>query len=170
MTSPAMPWSCDEQTPSPPVPRRGRMGAAFWFVVGSGAATLIATAPGQTAGVSAFIDPMIAGLGIERPAISTAYLVGTLFGAAVLPLIGRAVDRFGALRSTAVIAVFYLAAVFGMSRVTGVASLTLGFMGLRSMGQGALGLVAVTVVSRANPRPSRHSRRPSRRCHGIFGA
>ena len=44
-----------------------------WHVTGFAAVLLMATAPGQTAGVSAFIDPMIADLGVDRTTLSTAY-------------------------------------------------------------------------------------------------
>ena len=128
-----------------------------WLVVGGGIAAMIATSPGQTAGVSAFIDPMVDGLGVSRSAVSLAYLVGTLCGAAALPLVGRAVDRFGALRSTLAVGVVYLVAIVGMSQVTGIVSLTVGFVLLRSMGQGSLGLIAVTVVSQRVP-PARRGR------------
>lgn len=143
-----------------PHPRRGARrpgGAAFWFVVGSAIALMVATSPGQTAGVSAFIDPMMAGVGIDRATISTAYLIGTLFGAAALPFVGRWVDRFGAARSTVVVGALYTAAVAAMSLVSGAMTLTFGFMALRSLGQGALGLIAITVVSQRVD-PSRRGR------------
>ena len=48
------------------------------------------TAPGQTAAIPGFIDPMTEGLGISRSAISTAYLIGTLPGAGGPPsAVGR---------------------------------------------------------------------------------
>ncbi|MFW6721030.1 hypothetical protein ACHZ98_12870 [Streptomyces sp. MAR4 CNY-716] len=51
--------------------------------------------PGQTHGVSLFVDPLIAGLGISRTQISTAYLTGTRIGACAMPAAGKAVDRYG---------------------------------------------------------------------------
>ena len=53
----------------------------------------VMTAPGQTAGLSVFTDPLIEQLGITRTDISIAYLVGTLTGAAAQPFFGRALDR-----------------------------------------------------------------------------
>jgi hypothetical protein len=50
----------------------------------------VLTAPGQTAAVSGLIEPMLGGLGSSRTALSTAYLVGTLTGAAAMPLVRRA--------------------------------------------------------------------------------
>jgi hypothetical protein len=46
------------------------------------------TAPGETAAVSAFIEPMLGDLGVSRTALSTAYRVGTLTGAAATPAVG----------------------------------------------------------------------------------
>lgn len=111
------------------------------------AAVSVATAPGQTAGVSAFLDPMIAELGVSRSAVSGAYLVGTLAGAAALPWVGRALDRFGARRTTAVVGAVFGAVLLGLSAVSGLVGLTAGFVGIRLAGQGALGLVATTVTA-----------------------
>lgn len=72
-----------------------------WRIVGASSAALVLTAPGQTAGVSALIDPMLADLSISRTGLSTAYLVGTLTGAATMPLVGRALDTYGIRRTMA---------------------------------------------------------------------
>jgi hypothetical protein len=47
------------------------------------------TGPGQTIGVSVFVDPMIADLNLTRSQVSMAYLIGTLVGAAALLPVGR---------------------------------------------------------------------------------
>lgn len=112
------------------------------------ALVMCATAPGQTAGVSVFIGPMVEDLGIPRAQISTAYLIGTLFGAAVLPWIGRWVDRVGVRRAMLVIALGFTAALLGMSAIQDVWTVTVGYMLIRSLGQGALGLTAVTFAAR----------------------
>lgn len=74
-----------------------------WRIVGYAALAFAATGPGQTAGVSLFVDPLIRDLGISRSAVSTAYLIGTLAGALALPWVGRALDRYGVRRTMAVI-------------------------------------------------------------------
>lgn len=119
-----------------------------WAMAVVAALVMCATAPGQTAGVSVFIGPMVEDLGIPRAHISTAYLVGTLFGAAVLPLIGRWVDRVGVRRAMLLIALGFTAALIGMSLVRDVWTVTVGYMLIRSLGQGALGLTAVTFAAR----------------------
>lgn len=130
-------------------PRRALSPEGFygWHVVAWSAIALAATGPGQTVGVSLFIDPLIAELGLTRSSVSTAYLIGTLAGAIALPWIGRALDRFGVRRSMVVIGGVFGAVLIGMSHVSSLTGLTLGFVGLRMAGQGALGLAASTAVA-----------------------
>lgn len=119
-----------------------------WHVTAYAALVLMATAPGQTAGVSTFIDPMITELGVSRSAISTAYLLGTLTGAVALPFVGRAIDRWGSRRAMLFIGLAFGAVLIAMSAIGGMLGLLLGFMGIRSLGQGALGLTATTAAAR----------------------
>ncbi|MFC4335905.1 MFS transporter [Salininema proteolyticum] len=106
------------------------------------------SAPGQTATISVFLDPMIADLGVSRTVISTAYLVGTLAGAIALPTIGKLVDRFGVRVSTAWIGAALALALGGLSMAVEVFGLTAGFIGIRAMGQGAMVLAASALLSR----------------------
>lgn len=118
-----------------------------WHVVAYAAIALAATGPGQTVGISLFVDPLIDDLGISRAQVSTAYLIGTLGGAVALPWIGRVLDRFGIRRTMAVIGAVFGAVLIGISFATSVLGLTAGFVGLRMAGQGALGLTATTAVA-----------------------
>lgn len=119
-----------------------------WHIVAYAAIALAATAPGQTAAVSAFIDPMIRDLGVSRGQISAAYLVGTLTGAVAMPFVGRAINRYGTRRSMLVIGALFGAVLLALSLVHGLTGLTIGFVGIRLLGQGALGLTATTVAAR----------------------
>ncbi len=105
------------------------------------------TGPGQTIGVSVFIDDLVGDLGLSRAQVSTAYLIGTLSASLFLPIVGRQIDRFGVKRSQVVIGFLFSAALFNMSLVAGIVTLTLGFFGIRLMGQGSLSLVATVTVS-----------------------
>jgi MFS family permease len=116
-------------------------------MVGWSALMVAATAPGQTAAVSVFIDPMISELGISRSAISTAYLIGTLTGALAMPFIGRMLDRFGVRRVMAGIGIVFSAALCSLAAVSSIVGLTAGFVVIRMAGQGALGLAATTAVA-----------------------
>ncbi|MEX0591901.1 MAG: MFS transporter, partial [Nitriliruptoraceae bacterium] len=102
------------------------------------------TGPGQTIGVSVFIDPMIAGLELTRSQVATAYLIGTLAGAFMQPIFGRLFDRRGSRRATAIIGVAFGVVLVGMAGVAGLVTLTLGFFGIRALGQGGLSVIAGT--------------------------
>ncbi|HVT70340.1 MAG TPA: MFS transporter, partial [Trebonia sp.] len=108
---------------------------------------LALTAPGQTPGISAFVDPLISGLHVSRTLISTAYMVATLIGAAAMPLAGRCIDRFGARRTAALTGLAFGGVLVALPAVTGVVGLTAGFTGLRLLGQGTLNLTATTAVA-----------------------
>lgn len=127
-----------------PLPNKGFYG---WRIVVFAAIALALTGPGQTYGVSVFVDPMIEDLGISRTQMTTAYLVGTLVGALALPWIGQAIDRFGVRRTMAIIGALFGGLLIGMSLVSNIVGLTAGFIGIRMIGQGALNLTATTAVA-----------------------
>ncbi len=118
-----------------------------WRMVALAALMLGLTGPGQTVGVSVFVDPMMAALDLTRSEVSTAYLVGTLLAALALPRIGRALDDHGTRRTLLVVALVLGSALVGMGTVAGFATLTVGFLGIRLAGQGALTLVATSAVA-----------------------
>lgn len=128
-------------------PARSPDGFYGWRIVAASSAAVVLTAPGQTAAVSAFIEPMLGDLGLSRTALSTAYLVGTLTGAAAMPAVGRALDRFGVRRTMAVVGAVFGAFLIAMSTVSGIVGVTAGFVGIRMAGQGALGLTATTATA-----------------------
>lgn len=136
-------------TTTPPTATRSTKPGGFygWHIVAYSTVALAATGPGQTAGVSVFIDPVMADLDLSRSAISTAYLIGTLTGALAMPWIGWALDRFGIRRTMATIGAVFGAMLIGLSTVTGIVGLTAGFVGIRMAGQGALGLAATTATA-----------------------
>lgn len=118
-----------------------------WRIVILAAISLGMTAPGQTAGVSVFIDPMMETLDLSRTQVSTAYLVGTLAGAASMPWFGSLLDRRGVRFTLTAVVLGFTAMLAMMSGVRGLITLTLGFVGIRMLGQGALGLVSSTAVA-----------------------
>lgn len=108
---------------------------------------LALSAPGQTAAISVFVDPMLTDLGLERSAISAAYMAGTLGGALAMPWTGRAIDRFGARAVMIPVALLFGAALVGFSLVEDIWGVTLGFLAVRMLGQGALTLITTTAVA-----------------------
>ncbi len=120
-----------------------------WIVAVLAAGVIsVMTAPGQTAGLSVFTDPLIRELHVSRTSISFSYLIGTLLGALAQPLIGRASDRFDVRRVIATIAAVFALVLLGLSFVSGIVGLTFGYIGVRMAGQGALGLAVTTAISR----------------------
>jgi MFS family permease len=129
-------------------PRAARHSTAFygWYMVFFCTIVRGFTAPGQTIGVSAFTDDLIESLGTSRSAVSTAYLVGTLTGAAALPFVGRWVDRSGVKQTLTVISVGFAIAVALTGTVQNIVMLSLAFVGLRMLGQGSMSLIGTQGV------------------------
>lgn len=117
-----------------------------WTMIGIAGAAQFMSGPGQSYSVAAFKEPMRAGLGISETHYSLAYGFATLVSGLCLPLVGRLVDRYGARRVLPVIALLLGLACLGMSRAGTLLSLYVGFSMIRSLGQGALTLVAMWIV------------------------
>lgn len=124
-----------------------------WVIAVVGTIGAVASIPGQTAGVSVFTDELTAATGLSRLQLSIAYLIGTGTSGFVLPLGGRAIDRFGsrvvALGATVGLAmtVFGLSLVGRMEPPTGMVVMSVGFGALRFTGQGLLTLSSRTMVA-----------------------
>jgi MFS family permease len=112
-----------------------------WIVLGVSTLGMAATLPGQTAGVSLFIDAFIEDLGLSRSAVSWFYTVATVLGSLALPLVGRLVDRYGPRRVAVVVIACFAASCAGMGWVSSWIGVFVGFVCLRGFGQGALGLI-----------------------------
>ena len=118
-----------------------------WIVLAAATFGLMMTLPGQTAGVAVFLDRIIEDLGTTRTRVALMYTVGTLAGSTILPFVGRFIDRRGPRLAVVLItSLFALACVF-MGFVSGLATLVIGFMLIRSLGQGALSLVSQHVIN-----------------------
>lgn len=124
-----------------------------WVILAVGTVGIIASIPGQTAGVSVFTDHLGGATGLTRLQLSISYLIGTGCSGVVLSRAGGAIDRFGP-RVTALTATGGLAATLvGLSLVgpmsvpLGMATLSVGFGFLRFSGQGLLTLSSRTMIS-----------------------
>ena len=118
-------------------------------VLGLATVTAALTGPGQTIGVSVFVDDLVDDLGLSREQVSAAYLVGTLTGAMLLPWVGRMIDRRGVRLAQLAIGAAFALALVNMSFVQGLIWLAIGFTGIRFLGQGSLTLVSTMTVSLA---------------------
>jgi sugar phosphate permease len=107
----------------------------------------MATAPGQTFGVSAFNPYLRDALSLSQSQFSGAYMLGTFLAALPQTYIGALMDRHGIRRTLAgVVALFGLACLW-MSQVTGLVTLFVAFFFLRLLGQGAMGLLNQNTVA-----------------------
>ncbi|MGI9649117.1 MAG: MFS transporter [Acidimicrobiia bacterium] len=132
--------------PTPPqAPVRRRF--VGWRIVVLATITAAMTGPGQTIGVSVFVDPIIEALDLTRSQVSTAYLVGTLLAALALPSVGRWVDRIGTRKAMTAVGLALGVGLTVMSGVQGFITLAIGFTLIRWLGQGSLSLVSTVTVT-----------------------
>ena len=101
---------------------------------------------GQTYSVSAFVDPVLADLGISRGLLSTAYALGTAVGGLVVLLVGRHLDRHGSRGVMMGAAVGLALGLLVLSVATAPWMLFLGFPMIRTFGQGLMPLSARVVI------------------------
>jgi sugar phosphate permease len=113
-----------------------------WIVLGAGTLGILFSAPGQTAGVSAFTDSLIGALGVSRNQLSLAYMIGTLSSATLLSRAGRAYDRFGARLVASVSASALAVTLFLVSFSARIANSISGTLGLSGP---AIGFVVIMI-------------------------
>jgi sugar phosphate permease len=118
-----------------------------WVILVAGSIGMIMTSPGQTYAVSIFIDSFIADLGISRSVVSTLYSMGTLVGSFALPFVGRQIDHRGGRMIVVIISVLFGIACIYMGIIQNALMLGLGFIAIRMLGQGSLGLVCTNVIN-----------------------
>ena len=118
-----------------------------WWVIAAGTLGAMMTNPGQTTGVSVFLDHIIADLGLSRSGIATLYLGGTLLGSLTLPFSGRFIDRRGPRTAVIVFASAFALACAWMGLAFEAFTLLIGFTLIRALGQGALTLVSAHVIA-----------------------
>ncbi|MDG1366478.1 MAG: MFS transporter [Acidimicrobiales bacterium] len=120
---------------------------AGWRILALATVVMGLTGPGQTIGVSVFIDHFADSLGLTKNQISAGYAIGTLCGSLTLPTVGRLIDRYGVRRAMVTIATLFALGLTYMSGVQGLVMLTIGFFFIRMLGQGSLSLVSTVTIS-----------------------
>lgn len=108
---------------------------------------VFATTPGQTVGVSSFIDPIAADLGLARDLVLVLYSIGTFLGILSAPAIGRQIDHFGPRRLIVPIVLALAGACAFMSIAWNALSLAVGFVLLRATAIAGLSLVSSQLVN-----------------------
>jgi MFS family permease len=118
-----------------------------WVVLCVAALGVFMSGPAQTYGVSIFIDPIIAELGLPRSTISASYSVATILAGLSMLVLGRYLDRAGARRVITLLAILYGIACFGMATISDPIGLFIGFAALRVIGSAALVLACTTLAA-----------------------
>ncbi|WP_257348405.1 MFS transporter [Pseudalkalibacillus decolorationis] len=117
-----------------------------WIIVFLGALGLFFSGPGQTYGISVFIDSYINEFGWSRSLVSGIYSAATLLSGSLLFLMGRGVDRFGQRTMSIIVGISLAIACFWNSFVFTPAMLFVGFFLIRFFGQGSMTLLPNTLV------------------------
>ena len=122
-------------------------GWVIWLLSTAG---ILVSIPGQTMGMAVFTDHFIDALGLSRTELSLAYLVGTVSSSLFLTRAGRWYDWLGgrlmvalaaallALMLVYIAAADSIAARFGGGVLVSFAAITVGYFGVRFLGQGVL--------------------------------
>jgi MFS family permease len=108
---------------------------------------VFSTTPGQTVGVSAFIDPIAADLALPRDVVLALYSLGTFLGILTAPYVGRLVDRHGPRRLIVPIVLALGAACIFLSVAWNAWSLAAAFVALRASAIAGLSLVCSHMVN-----------------------
>ena len=118
-----------------------------WFVMAASMLGVFMTTPGQTVGVSVFIDHIGTDLGLPREQVLLLYSIGTLIGILPAPYIGRLVDRFGPRNAIGFVVIAVGVACAVLASAHGPWSLGVGFTLLRGTAIGGLSLVSSHMVN-----------------------
>ncbi|MBD3266810.1 MFS transporter [bacterium] len=137
-----------------------------WVVLALSIIGILMSLPGQTIGVSAFIDYLIDSLHLSRFQLSIAYALGTITSSLFLPWSGRMFDRLGARLMVMLSSLLLSAILLYMSQCDRIAqffafgiegwfaglaafiTVYLGFFLLRFAGQGMLTLTSRSMLGK----------------------
>ena len=132
-----------------PPPEKPQAAVFFygWVILLVAILAQILTAPGQTVGVSEFKDIYGERLQLTSRTVALYYCYGTALGSFALPLFGFLIDRMGCRFSLILVSFLLGITCLFCGVVSSPLQMLLAFTFLRMLGQGALSLVASTLVS-----------------------
>lgn len=87
-----------------------------WVILVASTVGVLASAPGQTMGVSTFTDYLIEHIHINRNQISSAYMIGTIGSSFLLTWAGKQYDKYGARWTTIGAAILLAFTLFFLSQ------------------------------------------------------
>ena len=121
------------------------------YLLGFCVLTAAFSAPGQTYFISLYVPSIREELLLSRSETAALYSGATIVASALIPLIGRLLDRFPPVRISSVMGLGVAAgcAVLGFSQ--GGATVFLAFCLLRLFGQSGMSITAVTTAARPAP-------------------
>ncbi len=118
-----------------------------WVIVAVGTWGIVMMGPSQTFTFGLFIDSLVTDLHLSRATISLLYGLATLGASFLLPVVGRAIDHYGARRVMVATTFGFGLACMGMAGGQGIVTLLLGLLALRFLGFGAMHLVSTTLIT-----------------------
>ena len=118
-----------------------------WVVLAVSVVAMFGTGPGQSHLVGLFFTPIAEEIGLTRTSVAIAYGGATLFAAFLLPRVGRLVDRFGPARMLWIFSLGLGLAAVLFSFASSWFYVAVGFGFLRFLGQGAMTLNCINMVS-----------------------
>jgi MFS transporter, OFA family, oxalate/formate antiporter len=132
-----------------------------WILLPMAVIGVLMSMPGQTAGFSAFTEPLLEISEFSRTLLSLLYLIGTISSGFLLPLMGVLIDRWGSRKMMMFASVMLGFSLFWLSYIDRIASffpsqsmliyvilITFGIFSLRFFGQGLLPMTANTMVGK----------------------
>jgi len=132
-----------------------------WILLPMAIIGVLMSMPGQTAGFSAFTEPLLEISNFSRTLLSLLYLIGTITSGFLLPLMGVLLDRWGSRKMMMFASVMLGFSLFWLSYIDRIASffpsqsmlvylilITFGIFSLRFFGQGLLPMTANTMVGK----------------------
>ncbi|MFC2035443.1 MFS transporter [Chloroflexota bacterium] len=118
-----------------------------WVILTVSALAIFTSGPGQTYSISIFVDSIISDMGWSRTMVSGLYTAGSLTAGAVMILVGRLLDKYGARIMLPVVCILFGLAALWMSSVDHPLKLYAGFAAIRALGQGSLTLIPTTLIA-----------------------
>ncbi|MCE7981024.1 MAG: MFS transporter [Caldilinea sp. CFX5] len=118
-----------------------------WVILAVGTWGSVMMGPSQTFTFGLFIDSFERELQLSRATLSLLYGMATLGAAFLLPLVGKAIDRYGARRMMLAVTLGFGLSCLAMGSAQGLVTLLLALLALRFLGFGAMHLTSTTLIT-----------------------